>query len=160
MATLNQVMLMGNVTRDPRIKQLPNETVLAEFGLAVNRKYRTADGENREETCFVDCTAFGKQAEILQRYCTRGKPLFVQGRLRYDAWDDKQGGGKRSKLSVVVDQFQFIGAKDGGGSFAGAGAETEKLLWRDEVQPDPKPADRPGAKNQRAPRVKAGDIPF
>src|SRR5256885_4490135 len=131
MASFNQVVLMGNVTRDPQLKYLSNQTPVCEFGLATNRKYRTgpgangAAGEEREETCFVDCTAFGKQAEVLNLYVQKGKPLFVQGRLKYDAWEDKQGA-KRSKLSVIVENFQFIGSRDGGGSFPGAAAETER----------------------------------
>src|SRR4051812_32456175 len=101
MASFNQVTLMGNVTRDPQMKMLPSQTQCAEFGLAVNRVYRAADGEDREDTCFVDLVAFGRQAEVIGEYCKKGKPLFVQGRLKYDTWEDKTGG-KRSKLQVVV----------------------------------------------------------
>ncbi len=126
MANFNQVILMGNVTRDPQLRHLPSQTVVADFGLACNRRYRTAQGEDREEVTFVDCAAFGKQAEVIKQYCQKGKPLFIQGRLKYDTWEDKQGGGKRSKLSVVVENFQFIGSRDGSGSFPGAAAESEK----------------------------------
>lgn len=126
MPNFNQVILMGNVTRDPQLKHLPSQTVVVDFGLASSRKYRTAEGEDREEVCFVDCAAFGKQAEVLSKYLQKGKPLFIQGRLKYDTWEDKQGGGKRSKLSVIVENFQFIGARDGSGSFPGAAAEQDK----------------------------------
>ena len=95
MPSFNQVLLMGNVTRDPQIKALPNGSQVADFGIAVKRKYRTAGGEDKEETCFVDCAAFGKQAEVIGQYCTKGKPLFIEGRLKYDTWEDK-AGGKRS----------------------------------------------------------------
>jgi single-strand DNA-binding protein len=125
MPSFNQVILMGNVTRDPQLKHLPTTTVV-DFGLAVNRRYRTSEGEDREETCFVDCAAFGKQAEVIAQYCQKGKPLFVQGRLKYDTWEPKGGGSKRSKLSVIVENFQFVGAKDGSGSFPGASAEADK----------------------------------
>ena len=114
MAALNKVMLMGNLTRDPQVKQLPNNTTLADFGLAVSRHFRTATGEEREETCFLDCTAFGKQAQTIAKYCQKGKPLFVEGRLKYDTWEDKQGFGRRSKVSVVVENFQFIGSSGKG----------------------------------------------
>ena len=127
MPSYNSVILMGNVTRDPQLKQLPNGSSVADFGLATNRKYRTAAGEDKEETCFVDCAAFGKQAEVIQEYCRKGKQLFVEGRLKYDVWDDKAGHGRRSKLSIVVENFQFLGTKDGSGSFQGAAAESE---WR------------------------------
>src|SRR5688572_30739910 len=110
MPSFNKVVLMGNLTRDPQLKHLPSNLVVAEFGLACNRRYRTAAGEDKEEVAFVDCTAFGRQAETIGQYCTKGKPLFVEGRLKYDTWDDKQGG-ERGKLSVVVENFEFIGAK-------------------------------------------------
>src|SRR5438270_3309463 len=128
MPSFNQVLLMGNVTRDPQLKALPNGSQVVDFGLAVNRKYRSAAGEDKEETCFVDCAAFGKQAEVIHQYCQKGKPLFLEGRLKYETWEDK-AGAKRSKLSVIVEHFQFLGSRDGGGSFQGAAAETE---WRED----------------------------
>jgi single-strand DNA-binding protein len=114
MASLNRVMLIGNITRDPSSKQLPGGTSVCEFGLAMNRRFKTSAGEEREEVVFVDCSAWGKQGEVIQQYCTKGKPLFIEGRLKLDTWDDKQGGGKRSKISVVVENFQFLGAPGGG----------------------------------------------
>ncbi len=121
MASFNKVMLMGNLTRDPQLKYLPSQMAVVEFGLACNRKFRTAAGEDREEVTFVDITSFGKQAEVINQYFTKGKPIFIEGRLKYDSWEDKQGGGKRHKLSVVVDNFQFIGGRDGGGEGGGGG---------------------------------------
>ena len=120
MASYNKVFLMGNLTRDPQVKHLPSQMVVTEFGLAVNRRYRTATGEDKEEVAFVDCTAFGRQAETISQYCTKGKPIFVEGRLKFDTWDDKQGAGKRSKLTVVVENFQFLvrpGETDGPAPF-------------------------------------------
>jgi single-strand DNA-binding protein len=111
MPSFNKVMMIGNLTRDPQVKQLPSQTTLAEFGLAMSRKYRTAAGEDREEVCFVDCTAFGKQAEVIHQFCKKGKQIFIEGRLRYDTWEDKAGGAKRSKLTVVVENFQFLGSR-------------------------------------------------
>src|SRR5215207_1145566 len=122
MASFNRVLLMGNLTRDPQLKYLPSQTAVAEFGLACNRKFRTANGEDREEVTFVDVSAFGKQAEVINQYMNKGKPIFIEGRLKYDQWEDKQGGGKRSKLTVVVENFQFVGGRnDGGGGGGGAG---------------------------------------
>jgi single-strand DNA-binding protein len=116
MPSFNRVTLIGNLTRDPETRDLPSGTTICEFGLAMSRHYKTQGGEDREETAFVDCTAFAKQAEVLQQYAAKGRPLFVEGRLKYDTWDDKGGGGKRSKLSVVVENFQFLGSpRDGGG---------------------------------------------
>jgi single-strand DNA-binding protein len=120
MANLNKVMLIGNLTRDPDLKYTPGNQAVCEIGLAVNRKYRTKEGEDREETTFVDCEAWGKQAEVLKQYMTKGKPLFVEGRLKLDTWEDKDGG-KRSKMRVVIENFQFIGAAGGGGGGGGGG---------------------------------------
>jgi single-strand DNA-binding protein len=121
MASFNRVFLMGNLTRDPQLKYLPSQTAVAEFGLAMNRKFRTQQGEDREEVTFVDCAAFGKTADVINQYFTKGKPIFIEGRLKYDSWEDKQGGGKRSRLTVVVENFQFIGGRDGGGGGGGGG---------------------------------------
>jgi single-strand DNA-binding protein len=113
---------MGNLTRDPQLKYLPSQTPVAEFGVACNRRFKSAQGEDREEVTFVDCTAFGKQAELINQYFNKGKPIFIEGRLKYDTWEDKQGGGKRSKLSVVIENFQFVGGRDGGGGGGGGGS--------------------------------------
>ena len=121
MASLNKVMLIGNLTRDPQLKYLPNQTAVCEFGLAVSRKYKAANGEQREDTAFVDCTVFGKGGEIFNQYMTKGKPVFVEGRLKFDSWEDKNGGGKRSKLAVVVEDFQFLGGRDQAGGQGGGG---------------------------------------
>src|SRR5215211_2030873 len=112
MPSVNKVVLIGNLTRDPQTKQLPTQSLVTEFGLAMNRKFKSPEGEDREEVCFVDCAAFGRQAEVIAKYCKKGKSLYVEGRLRYDTWEDKNGHGKRSKLSVVVENFQFLGSKD------------------------------------------------
>jgi single-strand DNA-binding protein len=112
MASFNKVMLMGNLTRDPDLKFLPSQTACVEFGIACNRKFRTAAGEDKEEVTFVDVTSFGKQAEVINQYFQKGKPIFIEGRLKFDSWEDKQGGGKRSKLTVVIENFQFVGGKD------------------------------------------------
>src|ERR1051326_1000906 len=114
MANFNKVILMGNLTRDPQLKYLPSQTPVAEFGMAVNHRYKTANGEDREEVMFIDCNAFGKQAEVINQYCRKGKSLLIEGRLKFDTWDDKQGGGKRSKNRIVVENFQFVGPRESG----------------------------------------------
>src|SRR5688572_10524004 len=121
MASFNKVILMGNLTRDPQMKYLPSQTAVVEFGVACNRKFKTANGEDKEEVTFVDCTSFGKQAEVINQYFNKGKPIFIEGRLKYDSWEDKQGGGKRSKITVVIENFQFVGGRDGGGGGGGGG---------------------------------------
>jgi single-strand DNA-binding protein len=134
MASYNKVMLMGNLTRDIEIRHTSGNTAVGNFGLAVNRKYKTQSGEQREEVAFIDCEVWGRTAEVMSQYLSKGRPVFVEGRLKLDQWEDRNGGGKRSKLSVVVENFQFIdsggqggGSRDGnsGGGYARSGAPTQ-----------------------------------
>lgn len=107
----NRVTLAGNLTRDPDVKFLPNDKAVAGFGLAINRKFKGPDGSAKEETTFVDVEAWGRTAELVGQYLTKGQPCFIEGRLRLDSWDDKKTGEKRSKLKVVADSVQFLGGK-------------------------------------------------
>lgn len=107
MPNLNKVMLMGNLTRDPESKQLPSGLDLVSFGLAINRRWTDQKGERQEETLFLDCEAFGKTAVTLGKYTSKGKPIYLEGRLRLDQWQSKEGE-KRSKMKVVVTSFEFI----------------------------------------------------
>lgn len=118
MANFNKVILAGNLTRDPQVSMMPNNKPVCEFGMAINRKWRTDSGETREEVCFVDLIAYGRSAETIGQYMSKGRPLLVEGRLKYDQWEAKEGG-KRSRLRVVVDSFQFLGS--GGGQGGGEG---------------------------------------
>lgn len=113
MANFNRVFLMGNLTRDPQLSYTPNQTAVVDFGIATNRRWTGQDGSQREETCFVDCRMFGKRAEVINKYCKRGNPLFVEGRLTFDSWE-AQDGSKRSKLRVTVENFEFIAGSGGG----------------------------------------------
>ena len=163
MASFNQVILLGNLTRDPQLKYLPSQTAVVEFGLACNRKFKGQNGEDREEVTFVDCAAFGKQAEVLNQYCTKGKPLFIQGRLKYDSWEDKQGGGKRSMITVVIENFQFIGSRDGGGGGGGApreGGEYEQRPPQGRPQQPQRNAPPPQQPFGEEEQFKEDDIPF
>ncbi|MBT5584272.1 MAG: single-stranded DNA-binding protein [Phycisphaerae bacterium] len=112
---VNKVFLMGNLTRDVQLKHTANNTAIANFGIAVNRRYRNSNGENQEETTFVDCEAWARTAETMAKYLTKGRPVFVEGRLRLNEWQDRDGN-KRSKLLVVVDTFTFVDSRQGGGS--------------------------------------------
>ncbi len=115
--SVNKVFLMGNLTRDVELKYTPSNQPVATFGLAMNRRYKTKDGENREETTFVDCEAWARTAEVMNEYLSKGRPVFIEGRLKLDQWQDKEGN-KRSKLRVVVENFQFV---DSRGSAGGGG---------------------------------------
>jgi len=121
MANYNKVMLIGNLTRDPQLRYTPSQMAVCEFGLAVNRRRRSTSGEQQEEVCFVEITAWGKQAETLSKYVTKGRQLFVEGRLTFDQWEGKDGQ-KRSKLKVTLEGFQFLDSGRGG---AGAGGARE-----------------------------------
>ena len=112
--SFNKVFLMGNLTRDVELKTLPSDQSVAKIGLAVNRKFRTRDGENREEVTFIDCEAWGRTAEVMNKYLSKGRPVFIEGRLKLDQWQDKEGQN-RSKLKVVIENFQFVDSAGGSG---------------------------------------------
>lgn len=114
MPNLNKVMLMGTLTRDPEVKYLPKGTAVAQIGMAINREYKTDAGEKREEVTFVDVEFFGRTAEVVGEYLKKGRPVFVEGRLKLDTWDDKQTGQKRSKLKVMGEKVEFLGSREGG----------------------------------------------
>jgi single-strand DNA-binding protein len=115
MASFNKVILLGNLTRDPEVRYTPKGTAVTELGMAVNRVYTAENGEKREDTTFVDVTLWGRTAEIAGEYLKKGRPVFIEGRLQLDTWDDKQSGQKRSKLKVVGEGLQLLGGRPGGG---------------------------------------------
>ena len=143
MANFNKVILAGNLTRDPELSYTPNSTAICKFGMAINRHWRSQDGDKREETCFVDLTAFGRQAETLNQYMKKGRPLLVEGRLHYSQWTSQEGQ-KRSKHSVNVDSFQFLGsagtgAPGGGQERQSAEAPVAGGVTSESAQPDEPP---------------------
>jgi single-strand DNA-binding protein len=133
MASYNKVVLLGNLTRDPELRYTPKGSAVARLGLAVNRSYKTESGETMEEVTFIDIDAWGKQAELIAQYLRKGNPLFVEGRLKLDQWDDKNSGQKVSKLRVVMENFQFIGGRAEGGVGAPPAAAPAR-------QPRPQPS--------------------
>ena len=120
MANLNKVLLMGNLTRDPEVRYTPKGTAVTELGIAVNRIYTGENGEKREEVTFVDVTVWGRTAENVGEYLRKGRPVFIEGRLQLDSWEDKQSGQKRNKLKVVADNVQFLGSRGSGGGGGGS----------------------------------------
>ncbi len=118
MSNVNKVILMGNLTREPMTKSTPSGVIICEMGLAINRRFRTAQGEEREEVCFVETEAFGRTAEICAQFLHKGSPVFFEGRLRLDQWIDKTSGQNRSRLKVVVESVQLIGGREYSGQFA------------------------------------------
>ncbi len=146
---INKVFLAGRLTRDVQLKYTPSGTAVAEFGLAVNRPFTDASGQKREDSCFVDLVVWKKQAETCQKYLRKGSPLFVEGRLSYDSWEDKEGQ-KRSRLRVVVENFQFVGgAERGAREDFGGQAPAQSQAPAAEPAPEYAPAPEP-----------TSDIPF
>jgi single-strand DNA-binding protein len=164
MANLNKVMLIGNLTRDPEIKYTPKGQAIAELGLAINRRYTTESGDKREETTFVDVTLWGRQAEIAKEYLSKGRPVYIEGRLTLDTWDDKQTGQKRSKMRVTAETMQLLGSRgDGGGG--GGGSHSGPSEEYDQRPPSRSPSGGGGAPPSRprppAPAIdEEDDIPF
>ena len=156
-SSLNRVMLMGNLTRDIELRAVGGSgQQVASIGLALNRNFTTASGEKREEVTFVDCEAWGKTAEIMAKYLTKGRPVLIEGRLKLDTWDDKDSGKKQSKLKVVVDSFHFVDSKGGGGGGAGGGGAS---YGDDEGQPQVN-TRAPARPAQSAAPMAEDDIPF
>lgn len=123
MASYNKVLLMGNLTRDVEIRQLPSGSSIANIGLAVNEKYKDKNDQWVERTNFIDCEAWGRKGEVIAQYLTKGSPIFIEGKLRLDTWQDKNDGSNRSKLKVVVENFDFVEPKGGGGGGSGGGGD-------------------------------------
>ena len=156
MASLNKVMLIGNLTRDPEVRYTPKGTAVTDIGLAVNRVYSTDDGDKREETTFVDITLWGRQAEVAGQYMKKGRPIYVEGRLQLDTWDDKESGQKRSKLKIVGENFQFLGSKDdnaGGGG--GGGGQSSAQQQQQQAAPQQQQSAPPQQQQQAPPQQSA-----
>lgn len=164
MASLNRVYLLGNLTRDPEVRYAPSGTAVADLRMAVSRRYKTASGEEKEETCFVSVAVWGKQGESCGEYLSKGSPVLIEGRLRYEEWE--KDGQKNNRLSVVAERVQFIG---GPRRSEPRDAPPDEAEGRDEPAPRAAPAARPAqpaARATAAPAAPAGgrgdddDLPF
>lgn len=150
MASFNKVILMGNLTRDPELRYTPNNMAICKVGLAVNRRYKDQQtGEWIEKPTFVDVTVFGKRGESFEKYHKKGSMAFIEGRLEFDSWEDKNTGQKRSKLYVVADNWEFVssGRGEGGGGGGGGGGYERSA-------PQPQPS---GGGFEDAPQGGGGD---
>ena len=137
MANFNKVILAGNLTRDPELRYTPKGQATARLGMAINRTWKSETGETKEEVTFVDVDAWGRQAEVIAQYCKKGRPLLVEGRLKFDQWEDKNTHQKQSKLRVVLETFSFL---DSGRSEGGPSSESAPVR-----RPAPAPAPAPAA---------------
>lgn len=157
MSSFNKVMLMGNLTRDPEVRYTPKGTAVAQIGMAINRVWTNDSGEKKEEVTFVDVEFWGRTAETVGQYMHKGSPIFIEGRLKLDSWEDKESGQKRSKLKVVGEGFQFVGSsgKDNGGG------EGEQRAPSIDQQARQAPARKAAAPEARVPASESEDaIPF
>ncbi|HWY41839.1 MAG TPA: single-stranded DNA-binding protein [Chthoniobacterales bacterium] len=142
MASFNKVILLGNLTRDPEVRYTPKGSAVCDLGIAVNRQYTLDSGEKREEVTFVDVVLWSRLAEIAGEYLKKGRPIFIEGRLQLDTWDDKQSGQKRSKLRVIGETMQLLGRPPGTGGGSEGGEEGRAS--RAKTTPPPKPAAAAG----------------
>lgn len=158
MASFNKVILMGNLTRDPELRTLPSGNAVARLGIAINRVYLSKEGEKKEEVTYVDVDAFGKQAETIAKWCTKGSGILVEGRLRLDQWDDKSTGEKRSKLGIVLENFTFVGGRstNAGGAPAASSYDDVAPAPRRAPAPSRQPAPPPPASSD----MNDEDVPF
>ena len=138
MASLNKVLLIGNLTRDPEVRMLPSGRSVCKFGLAMNRNFKDAEGNRREETTFVDVESFGPSGEALARFFTKGKPIFVEGRLKLDQWES-QTGEKRSRLLVELDNWEFVGSRQD--SYDNQPPQQSQDVPQEQSVPTQEPAD-------------------
>lgn len=136
---------MGNITKEIEAKHTPKGTCVVSFSIATNRVFTSETGEKREEVTFIDCEAFGRVAEVINEYCKKGKPIFIEGRLKLDSWDDKTTGAKRSKMKVIVDTMQLLGSRD---------SESSEKPKQEPARPAQKPVDPLDPDKDR------DDIPF
>ena len=161
MPNLNRVLLMGNLTRDPELRYLPSNTPVVNLGLAINRRWRNQQGEQQEETTFVDCEAYGRTAEVINQYLRKGRPIFIDGRLRLDQWQDREGNN-RSRLKVIVESFEFVDSRSGDDAASARPPGNRQAVepqtsYQQAPQQQPMPA-APGPDTYSQPKEE--DIPF
>ena len=137
----NKVLIIGNLTRDPELRYVQSGRPVCKFGLATNRRFKKADGEMGEETCFVDVTVWGRQAETVNEYLRRGAGAFVEGRLAFETWETE--GQKRSKHTIVADRVQFLPRGGGGGGGGGGRREEDTTDFGDRYQQYEAPGAEP-----------------
>jgi len=153
MASLNKVLLIGNLTRDPDVRMMTNGRPVCNFGLALNRSYKDAEGNRKDETTFVDVECFGPRAEAVGRFFTKGRAIFVEGRLKLDQWETKEGE-KRSAIRVVLDNFEFVDSRQEA-TGTNAGPSVEKITAGEST-----PQNKPVSDSKESDPELDEDVPF
>jgi single-strand DNA-binding protein len=156
-ASLNKVLLMGNLTRDPEVKYTPKGTAVGDLAIAINDSYKAQDGTIKETVTYVDIEVWGRQAETCKQYLTKGRPIFVEGQLRLDQWETPQGE-KKSRMKVRADRVQFLGGSPGGSARTGGGGEQRSSSAADSGRTAARPAST--VSEDRPPLPDDDDIPF
>lgn len=157
MASYNRVILLGNLTRDPELKFLPNGTSVANFGIAMSERYTDRQsGEQKENVCFVDVEAWGRQAEVVNEYLTKGSPIFIEGSLKFDSWE-AEDGSKRNKLRVRAFRIQLIGGRRDGDEMGGGYADAQPAAAPTQSESF---SEAPVPEASSAPSSTEDDIPF
>ena len=157
MPSFNKVLLMGNLTRDPQTRFTSGGSGLCQFGMAINRRYTTASGEDREDTCFVDIDVWGKQGESCQSYLHKGSAVFVEGRLRFDQWEDRDSGQRRSRLTVTGERVQFLSSPGRGGDFGGSSDDQSQQQQAPQEPQQQQQPQQPQQQQQPPPPFPAGN---
>ncbi len=160
MPNYNKVILAGNLTRDPELRYTPSGVAIARITLAINRSWRTETGEMKEEVTFVDVDAFRKQAEAISQYLKKGRPMLVEGRLKLDQWEDKQTGQKRSRLGVVLENFQFLDSASRSSEDHGGTGNAARPRPAAQVPPTQSPAPSTPEADHDTPPQDEDDVPF
>jgi single-strand DNA-binding protein len=153
MASFNKVILLGNLTRDPEVRYTPKGSAVCDLGVAINRQYTLDSGEKREEVTYVDVVLWSRLAEIAGEYLKKGRPIFIEGRLQMDTWDDKQTGQKRSKLRVIGETMQLLGSRPPAAGGAGEAGEEDRQPRGAKPATAPPKATAPGEPDE-------DEIPF
>lgn len=160
MANLNKVMLIGNLTRDPELRHTPKGTAVSEISMAINRVWNNDQGQKQEETTFVEVTLWGRQAELAQQYLTKGRPVYIEGRLNLDTWDDKETGKKRSKLRVIGENMQFLSSGTGAGGGGGSSERSSQASSPSQRQSSPQGSPQGASAAPTDDYPEDDDIPF
>ncbi len=155
MASLNKVLLMGNLTRDPEVRHTPKGTAVGDLAMAINMTYKAQDGTEKEEVCYVDVVVWGRQAETCRDYLSKGAPVFVEGRLQLDQWEGPEGE-KKSRMRVRADRVQFL-SRGGGGAGGGRGPRSEAAGGGGASAPAEGGAEKPAGPGRDIPE---DDVPF
>ena len=163
MPSLNKVLLMGNLTRDPEVRTFASGTAVCNFGMAINRNFTDREGNRREETTFVDVESFGKQAETISRYMKKGSGIFIEGRLKLDQWE--KDGAKRSKLRITLENFQFVGSGEGASGSGNGGQSNNPISNPASDSTNSSPQDTPDPTPSRdteiqTDNIEEDDVPF